>query len=229
MPYLRIFDAEAKVREIELTQPRIVIGRDVPDGIKLADPTVSRIHAIIHRRGNRHYIEDASSRGGTFIAGVRIGQKPLQHGDTFSISTFVLEYRTDDAERHASLVNPDDSAIDQMLRLNFRHLPTSIRLRFRILSIEPADVFAPGDTLRVGDGGILITTRQPLSVNLCIEVELTAPNAKPQTFMGEVLGSLDSLQMPSMCVKLHDIGEEGYQKAMKYARRGSWQNAEKPA
>jgi pSer/pThr/pTyr-binding forkhead associated (FHA) protein len=45
------------------------VGREQTCDVRFDDPHVSRAHAALQRRGNRVYVEDLGSSGGTFVNG----------------------------------------------------------------------------------------------------------------------------------------------------------------
>ena len=223
MPYLRIFDPREGSHEEELKKTRMVIGRQDDADIRLDHPTVSRLHSLLLKSGDGYVIDDYQSMAGTLVNNNRIDHATLNHGDSIQIGLFVLEFRTDDAVRRASLALGSDSGLMRRMRMQFRMLPAGITLRYRSLGVQSSDLFSPGDTLRVGGGGILVTSRQPPAEGSCIEVELTWPNGKAKTFLGEVLAVLEGEELPGMCVKLHSVEGQRHMNVVNDARRGSWQ------
>jgi uncharacterized protein YkwD len=81
-------------REFALGAAETTIGSDSGNQIVLAEPTVSRRHAIIRRTGRRFTVADLESSNGTFVNGRRVA-KPvrIQPGDEikFASSRFRLE------------------------------------------------------------------------------------------------------------------------------------------
>ena len=81
--------------EIYLIEGETRVGRqkDICD-YYLNDPSVSRVHAIFEKRGDRVTIRDAGSTNGTFVNDVRItGEEELEAslGDTVSIAGIQFE------------------------------------------------------------------------------------------------------------------------------------------
>jgi pSer/pThr/pTyr-binding forkhead associated (FHA) protein len=69
-----------------IDRERVEIGRDPSNSIVLdADPTVSRKHAAIVRRGTSYFIEDLGSTNGTYVNGVRVQSAVLNLGDVVHI------------------------------------------------------------------------------------------------------------------------------------------------
>lgn len=74
-----------------LAKNRITIGRSEENDVVLADQWVSRLHAVIQRRGARYYIEDHSSNG-TTLDKVRItGSQPMAEECSVGIDPFKLD------------------------------------------------------------------------------------------------------------------------------------------
>ncbi|MBV8602370.1 MAG: FHA domain-containing protein, partial [Candidatus Eremiobacteraeota bacterium] len=66
----------------------VLIGRSPSAAVRLADPTVSRLHARIERRGGTIYVEDLGSRNGTLLNGKPIAHEaPLSPGDAVRIGS----------------------------------------------------------------------------------------------------------------------------------------------
>jgi pSer/pThr/pTyr-binding forkhead associated (FHA) protein len=61
------------------------IGRQaVAGGLSIAEPSVSRRHAELHRVGNTWEVRDLGSSNGTTVNGKRIDRKPVEHGDVIA-------------------------------------------------------------------------------------------------------------------------------------------------
>lgn len=85
---------------VELPDGVLEIGRDIGSDLVLEDECVSRHHARVLVIGERVLLEDLHSGNGTFVGGVRVAQKELQHGDRILIEPFELELRSDLSETH---------------------------------------------------------------------------------------------------------------------------------
>jgi FHA domain len=81
-PYLRIEDTGSVV---ELARDVTTIGRGDGVDIRLDDPSVSRLHAELVRRGNFVYVSDLGlSTNGTRVNGRPVGRRVLAEGDVVS-------------------------------------------------------------------------------------------------------------------------------------------------
>lgn len=92
--------------EVELPLPltrKVVLGRFDPGRKKGPDVDlaahqayergVSRQHAVLYQSGSRFYVEDLSSRNGTFVNGQRLEPfqaRPVDHGDEIRLGTLPL-------------------------------------------------------------------------------------------------------------------------------------------
>jgi FHA domain len=81
-PYIRIEDGGGV---IPLAEPVTTIGRGAGVDVRLADPSVSRLHAEIVRRGPYAYVTDLGlSRNGTRVNGRLVARRVLEDGDVLT-------------------------------------------------------------------------------------------------------------------------------------------------
>lgn len=80
------------VRQVELTERRLTIGRHPDNDIVIANGAVSARHAAITRRGDEAVLEDLGSSNGTFVNGQRIAQAVLAPGDRAAIATYEVQF-----------------------------------------------------------------------------------------------------------------------------------------
>ena len=73
---------------------RLLIGRADAD-IRLDQPLVSREHAELLWRGDRHVLRDLGSESGTFVNGESISERDLRPGDVVQVGPFKLTYDGD--------------------------------------------------------------------------------------------------------------------------------------
>ena len=78
-----------------LAAARLAIGRDPASDVQLRDLATSRHHAAIEAKEGRLLLRDLESRRGTFVNGVPIGERFLEHGDrvTIGASLFLVQSR----------------------------------------------------------------------------------------------------------------------------------------
>lgn len=75
-----------------LTGSRLTVGRDPACDIVLTDPTVSREHAALVRRGDTWWALDLGSTNGTRVHGVQAAEQPISHGDEIAFGEAVLTF-----------------------------------------------------------------------------------------------------------------------------------------
>jgi DNA-binding CsgD family transcriptional regulator len=80
---------------VALEAGRLTLGADAANDLALpADPTLSRLHAVLERYEAGWSVRDLDSRNGTFVNGQRIwGEHPLRPGDELRVGTTRLVYR----------------------------------------------------------------------------------------------------------------------------------------
>jgi len=70
----------------------ISVGRNDNQDIVVADPEVSREHALFRRRGEACVLEDLNTGLGTLVDGKSIKEHALQHGNAIQIGTLRVEF-----------------------------------------------------------------------------------------------------------------------------------------
>jgi hypothetical protein len=81
-------------REMILSKDRTTVGRAESCDLGLfGDPSVEKLHAQIILAGNRYYVEDANTPGGTFVNEQPVaGRAPLKSGDLIRVGRNVLRF-----------------------------------------------------------------------------------------------------------------------------------------
>lgn len=76
--------------EMPLNEGRISFGRGSDADIRVADDSLSRLHATIYREGDRVWIVDENSSNGSFVNGSPVGPTgtPLNPGDEITLGNF---------------------------------------------------------------------------------------------------------------------------------------------
>ncbi len=197
----------------------VTIGRSPHADVHLPHHSVSRIHATITRHDDQYILEDANSSYGTTVNGTKIDTHVLHHGDSTQITLYVLQFRT-----HAALPGAAAAAAQAkwLLRSEFCQLPSSMRLRYRTLKVAPQQVFRPGDTLKIGRGGLLIPTFEPPPDNVSLELRLFWPNNQNKRYLGEIVGVIKGEVNEWLCVKLHSVPKETHRVIVAAAQHSEW-------
>src|SRR5258708_39800525 len=105
----------------------MLIGRRAKCELRLDDPDVSNVHALIYRCDGRRFIRDLNSTNGTFLNSQRIRETEIRDGDVVRVGEIVFRYRKAQARRGGfvpmtaaevaeplSLADLDDGAFDPM-------------------------------------------------------------------------------------------------------------------
>ncbi len=77
----------------EITRQRINIGRTLDNDLRILEPTVSRLHAMLTVRGGEAMVVDANSRNGVFVNGIQVRYAKLEDGDVVTFGTVRFRYR----------------------------------------------------------------------------------------------------------------------------------------
>jgi pSer/pThr/pTyr-binding forkhead associated (FHA) protein len=80
---------------VALEGERVTVGKAAENGISIdADPTVSRLHAVLERFDAGWCVSDLGSANGTFVNGARIwAAQRLRHGDEVRVGNTRLLFR----------------------------------------------------------------------------------------------------------------------------------------
>lgn len=96
MARVLLTDRGQVVREFLITTEATRIGRERLNQIQVKNPTVSRFHAEIHRRGYCYSIEDKQSTNGTTLNGsVLTGERSLNDKDVIALGEARLVFVMD--------------------------------------------------------------------------------------------------------------------------------------
>ena len=77
----------------EVARYRVNIGRTQDNDLRIVDPTVSRLHAMLTLRGGDAMLVDANSRNGVFVNGIQVRYAKLEDGDLVTFGTVRYRYR----------------------------------------------------------------------------------------------------------------------------------------
>lgn len=82
---LEVLKDHQVVQTAEFVKDKIVLGRVLSADLRLDDPRVSRIHALIEVKGPQILVTDLASSHGTFINGKKVLEGKIQFGDTLKL------------------------------------------------------------------------------------------------------------------------------------------------
>jgi hypothetical protein len=77
----------------ELARHRINIGRTRDNDLRIVDPTVSRLHAMLTVRNGEATVVDANSSNGIYVNGIQVRYAKLEDGDMLTFGTVRFRYR----------------------------------------------------------------------------------------------------------------------------------------
>lgn len=83
---------KGRVREIELTDRKITLGRLSENDVVLKDDTVSRYHAQLFFTSEGYLLRDLHTKNGTWVNGKKIKEQLLKDGDEVRIGTTILRF-----------------------------------------------------------------------------------------------------------------------------------------
>jgi Nif-specific regulatory protein len=73
-----------------LDSAEVSVGRDAKNAICLNDPSVSRQHCLISEEAGQFKVTDLESFNGTFVNGVPVKERLLEHGDQLAVGDILL-------------------------------------------------------------------------------------------------------------------------------------------
>ncbi|MDP2876010.1 MAG: FHA domain-containing protein [Holophaga sp.] len=80
------------VREFELVDNEIQLGRELDNSLRLADPSISRHHAVIRRTDSGYEVQDLQSSNGVLVNGTRVQTATLQDGDRVTLGQIQMTF-----------------------------------------------------------------------------------------------------------------------------------------
>jgi pSer/pThr/pTyr-binding forkhead associated (FHA) protein len=92
MGYIRLYRGNDLIKQFELSQERVTIGRTEDNSLVLADEGVSRQHAAIEYHNGEYFIVDLDSQNGVFLNNEKIEKAPLKYWDEIQIHNFVIKF-----------------------------------------------------------------------------------------------------------------------------------------
>jgi pSer/pThr/pTyr-binding forkhead associated (FHA) protein len=90
---LEVVEGPDRELHAPITTTSTVIGRSMHAGLRVHDPTASRIHAVVAYNGEEFHITDNNSPNGTLVNGKAVQEAPLRDGDRVGIGDNVFVFR----------------------------------------------------------------------------------------------------------------------------------------
>lgn len=83
----------AGVREFEIVDEEVHMGRELDNTLRLPDPSISRHHCVIRKVGGGYEIQDLQSSNGVLVNGNRVQGSPLRDGDRITLGQVQLTFQ----------------------------------------------------------------------------------------------------------------------------------------
>jgi uncharacterized RDD family membrane protein YckC len=90
-------------REFELVDNEVNIGRELDNALRLADPSISRHHAVLRKTATGYEVHDLGSSNGVLVNGVKVETASLKDGDRITLGQMQLTFED---PKPAEDVNP---------------------------------------------------------------------------------------------------------------------------
>ena len=84
-----------------------VVGRDPANRLSIPDRLMSRRHCTVMFANGRYHLRDLGSSNGTFVNGIPVGERVLEHGDRIRAGDSVLMFLTTEPAPAPVLSGPD--------------------------------------------------------------------------------------------------------------------------
>jgi adenylate cyclase len=94
-PHLQVFRPDGTILDVALNSA-LSIGRNPTSDLQLADPEVSKDHAVVEPTRQGFRIRDLDSSNGTFVNHRRVQQRSLANGDEILVGSTRILFRFDD-------------------------------------------------------------------------------------------------------------------------------------
>jgi uncharacterized RDD family membrane protein YckC len=83
----------AGVREFEIIDNEVHMGRELDNTLRLPDPSISRHHCVLRKVGGGFEIQDLQSSNGVLVNGNRVQSSPLRDGDRITLGQVQLTFQ----------------------------------------------------------------------------------------------------------------------------------------
>ncbi len=144
----------AGLREFEIVDNEVHMGRELDNTLRLPDPSISRHHCVIRKVGGGYEIQDLQSSNGVLVNGNRVQASPLRDGDRITLGQVQLTFqdpRPDVAATVAISAQESPAVPSGTVRMSADQLAA-------IHAGKPADL--PAD--QVATGPVVVPDRPPI-------------------------------------------------------------------
>jgi len=137
------------IREFELMDDEVRIGREFDNNLRIADASVSRYHAAVRRDGRNYTIVDLESVNGITVMGRKVSMAALSDGAQFSLGQVKVTFH--DKEGASAEANAPSGAAEKAPHLDKAYYQRHPGKESRTITIQndgisdaPRMVFRPG-------------------------------------------------------------------------------------
>lgn len=181
------------VREFELVDNEVHIGRELDNTLRISDPSISRHHAVIRRAGSAYEVQDLQSSNGVLVNGTRVPASPLKDGDRLTLGQIQITFV--DPPGAASPLGTVRMDASEMAKLHGGvPFPT-----------QPVEALQPSDTLPAGGVPVPEAPKPPVQPPV---QPAPAPRAVPHPALDDSKGALFGL-LPVLPDPARPTGERG--------------------
>ena len=140
-PRLIAMSGPMKGAVFTLTEEEISVGRESANRLAISDRSLSRRHCLITREEERFKISDLESRNGTFVDGVPVKERLLEHGDQIRLgdSLFLFLLHEGEAPLTANLVRLSEGGMVTGLTVRLRREDALYLQSEKVLEALPAE------------------------------------------------------------------------------------------
>jgi len=83
----------AGIREFEIVDNEVHMGRELDNTLRLPDPSISRHHCVVRKVAGGYEIQDLQSSNGVLVNGNRVQSSPLRDGDRITLGQVQLTFQ----------------------------------------------------------------------------------------------------------------------------------------
>ena len=105
----------AGVREFEIVDNEVHMGRELDNTLRLPDPSISRHHCVLRKVGGGYEIQDLQSSNGVLVNGNRVQSSPLRNGDRITLGQIHLTFQDPQSEVGATAAVSREEAVQPPL------------------------------------------------------------------------------------------------------------------
>jgi transcriptional regulator with GAF, ATPase, and Fis domain len=117
---LAVVDGPLAGTAIPLSEADLCIGREEAIEVTLEDRLVSRRHASVVFRDGRYVLRDLDSHNGSFVNGLPVRERALEHGDRITIGSSILVYLDRDDDSVESIERTDSEVATKITDVALR-------------------------------------------------------------------------------------------------------------